>query len=392
MDVLNTLFPDTGRARFLEQYWLGDQMLLEHAALERFAPLFDTPMLESASALLRAHGHQLTATVRDTNAAVRHIYGLDPGQANNLYEAGATVTADRVERTVPLLSDWCHRLLEDLGVLPRFLVCTSFMARTGGGSPLHFDSKDIFVIHIAGIKRWRIAPNTMFEYPIKNLWPWGAQSKRTHLREQLPDTTEVELRPGSVLFLPRNYWHATQVVDDCLAFTVGVHRPAWLDVVKTMLHAHLIQDPIWRKSIGSAWGTQNQRNSEKQTFDALTQSLAQAVENLDFDAFIDQQQTFMPWHSLCRVPSVSATLDTTDGESYLRIEDPVLELSTELDIDDEFIGLFDWILEQSEFTPAEAVSHSCGLPAQAVSSAIQMLLQSRVLQLGRAELGEPVRL
>ena len=57
----------------------------------------------------------------------------------------------------------------------------------------------------------------------------------------------VVLSPGSVLFVPRGYWHATESDEETLALNFTFGQPSWADVVLAALRTKLLADPQWRE-------------------------------------------------------------------------------------------------------------------------------------------------
>ena len=63
----------------------------------------------------------------------------------------------------------------------------------------------------------------------------------------MPDDAEsFVLRRGSVLFVPRGYWHATQSDEDTLALNFTFGQPTWADVLLTALRTRVLKDASWR--------------------------------------------------------------------------------------------------------------------------------------------------
>jgi hypothetical protein len=60
------------------------------------------------------------------------------------------------------------------------------------------------------------------------------------------------MRPGSVLFLPRGYWHFTTAGEDSLSISIAVDTPPALRCLLDQLKCLLLQDPRWRRPLGGA--------------------------------------------------------------------------------------------------------------------------------------------
>jgi len=100
-------------------------------------------------------------------------------------------------------------------------------ASDGGGVGPHFDSYDVFLIQVAGRRRWRI----------------GAQ-KDAVLRDDVPlkvianfkPEEEFVLEPGDMLYLPPGWAHdGVAVGGDCMTCSVGFRSPWRLDLARELL-------------------------------------------------------------------------------------------------------------------------------------------------------------
>ncbi len=100
-------------------------------------------------------------------------------------------------------------------------------ASDGGGVGPHFDSYDVFLIQVAGRRRWRI----------------GAQTDAV-LRDDVPlkiianfrPEQEFVLEPGDMLYLPPGWAHdGVAVGGDCMTCSVGFRSPWRLDLARDLL-------------------------------------------------------------------------------------------------------------------------------------------------------------
>jgi hypothetical protein len=103
---------------------------------------------------------------------------------------------------------------------------------TPGDSPgftPHYDTHEVFVLQIAGNKRWRL-----FE-PALTL-PHRSQAF-TPLGYVLPSPIlELELEPGDLLYLPRGYVHAAEALrGHSVHVTIGVTVYTWVDLIAELV-------------------------------------------------------------------------------------------------------------------------------------------------------------
>jgi 50S ribosomal protein L16 3-hydroxylase len=67
------------------------------------------------------------------------------------------------------------------------------------------------------------------------------------LPAELAEAEEVWLRPGSVLFLPRGYWHQTRARAGSLSLNFTFDQPCWADVVLPEIRRALLREERWRE-------------------------------------------------------------------------------------------------------------------------------------------------
>jgi ribosomal protein L16 Arg81 hydroxylase len=140
------------------------------------------------------------------------------------YAKGATIALTSLDRHWKPLSDLCLTLEEQLdhGVKTNIYLTAAHTT----GFPPHYDTHDILVLQIAGRKLWRIHEPTV-------RLPDVSQPCEPMSFSPGPRLTEVELRAGDLLYLPRGYGHAATTSDSHSAHvTVGIHVYTWAGVLK----------------------------------------------------------------------------------------------------------------------------------------------------------------
>lgn len=89
-------------------------------------------------------------------------------------------------------------------------------APPGGGVGPHFDSYDVFLLQLAGTRRWRVSQQrdlTLVEgAPLKLLKRFRAEQ-------------EWRLAPGDMLYLPPRIAHDGIAVDECITASIGFRAP-----------------------------------------------------------------------------------------------------------------------------------------------------------------------
>lgn len=282
-DPLAELFPQASRQGVLLDRWSEGRFLVEHGGPkgleERIAARFptlrelaefrpDLPVsvygfLDAGKAAGSAGGA----------AGVQPLYtfpGKTVREAVPLYEAGYTVICWRIREHLPEAIERGSAILQALG-LPHqpmaarglgepwskaslFVVSLVYTpADCTSGLGVHYDMFDSIVVHLRGRKRWRVGRHPHLEYPVYNeesaaQLDYPPSLPRLSARpDLLGELEDVEMRPGSVMLLPRGTYHTTQV-DDEASLSIGYHfaLPTWSDVVLAALERSLTRDPLMR--------------------------------------------------------------------------------------------------------------------------------------------------
>ena len=115
----------------------------------------------------------------------------------------------------------------------------------------HYDVHDVFVLQVAGTKRWRVRP-PVHPSPLRDQ-PWTDHREAIARAAQTTPELEVELAPGDTLYLPRGWLHsATALGEVSTHLTMGVHtwsRRHLLEQLLAQAMAVLADDPELRGSL-----------------------------------------------------------------------------------------------------------------------------------------------
>jgi len=109
----------------------------------------------------------------------------------------------------------------------------------------------VFVLQVAGTKRWRVRP-PVHPSPLRDQ-PWTDHREAIARAAQTTPELEVELAPGDTLYLPRGWLHsATALGEVSTHLTMGVHtwsRRHLLEQLLAQAMAVLADDPELRGSL-----------------------------------------------------------------------------------------------------------------------------------------------
>lgn len=139
---------------------------------------------------------------------------LHPTELHARLTEGASLVIDAVDELHPPIGRAAMELEQWLRTGVQANLYASFTSREGFG--VHWDDHDVVVMQIDGAKRWKLYGPTRT----------APMYKDTAEPEPPPEepTTELVLRPGDVLYLPRGWWHsvAASEGEHSLHLTFGI--------------------------------------------------------------------------------------------------------------------------------------------------------------------------
>jgi hypothetical protein len=227
---------------FAERVWGQDASLSTREQLAQgFSDLFD---LDAVDHLVSRQGLRTpflrVAKNGQTYAAARFTRGggvgatiddqIDDAALARLFADGATIVLQALHRTHAPIVDFAHALAADLGHPVQ--VNAYVTPPQAQGFSDHYDVHDVFVLQVAGGKRWFIR-QPVLRHPTRDQ-PWTDRRGAVEQAAQREPLLDVVLRPGDALYLPAGYLHAAQALGETSAhLTVGVH---------TWTRAHLLAE------------------------------------------------------------------------------------------------------------------------------------------------------
>jgi hypothetical protein len=158
---------------------------------------------------------------------------------------GATLVLQALHRSWPPLVDFGSRLAGELGH-PVQINAYITPPQNRGFAP-HYDVHDVFVLQVAGRKRWTIH-EPVVAAPLDNQ-PWEQFRAEVTARAAQPPVMDPVLEPGDALYLPRGTVHSALALGEtAIHLTVGVHPVSRYQLVRHLLE--LAQDdPRLRTSL-----------------------------------------------------------------------------------------------------------------------------------------------
>jgi lysine-specific demethylase/histidyl-hydroxylase NO66 len=229
---------DVSRTTFEAEHWDSTPLLTRAADLPcGFDDLLSPADVDSIVAerglrspffRLVRDAEPVTGVTRKATAGNVTVSDLsDPDAVSRRHGEGATLVLQSLHRCWPPVVRFCRELATELGHPTQ---CNAYVTPAGNarGFAFHHDTHDVFVLQVAGRKRWAV------HEPVVAL-PTTGQSRAG--AELVPDRQQplldTELLPGDALYLPRGYVHAAQTTDSAsVHLTIGVLAVTWYDVLR----------------------------------------------------------------------------------------------------------------------------------------------------------------
>jgi cupin superfamily protein len=236
------------------------------------------------------------------------------------FAAGATIVLQALHLNHLPLVLFCRELEARLG--DPVQANAYFTPRAAQGLPVHHDTHDVFVLQVAGEKRWLVY-EPVLELPLKD------QRYSPELGEPGEPVLDLTLRPGDTLYLPRGWLHEALTSDsDSLHLTIGLTAYTARDAVRAAL-AEAEADVELRRAVPDDGGldadlleTVRERLDPELIASRRRERFVQTRRPI-LDGQLDQLRrlgALVASTPLERRPSVIADLRAEDGEVVLVFE------------------------------------------------------------------------
>lgn len=245
-----------GAEDFAARHWGRRPLLIQSANPGAFADLLD---LDGVDELLSRRGLRtpFVRLARDGEVIGSSAFtgpggvGAEIGdqvrddKVADLFSRGATVVLQALHRTWSPVVELATALGAELGhPVQANAYVTPPESR---GFSAHYDVHDVFVLQIAGSKRWQVhAP--VHPDPLRTQ-PWNGHAAAVRERSREEPAFEAVLEPGDALYLPRGWLHAATALGGVSAhLTVGVHVVTGYAIVEALV-ATVARDPRLRATL-----------------------------------------------------------------------------------------------------------------------------------------------
>jgi ribosomal protein L16 Arg81 hydroxylase len=166
---------------------------------------------------------------------------VDPLRAARLFAEGATLIFQHLQARVPALAELCASLSRTLS--SRMQANIYYTPPRAQGFKPHWDTHDVFVLQVAGSKRW-----TIFDTRI----PLPLLGQKFEAERDKPGevTREFELKAGDMVYVPRGLMHAARSTDEAsLHVTTGLMAYTWADFFLQAVAAAGLADASLRENL-----------------------------------------------------------------------------------------------------------------------------------------------
>jgi 50S ribosomal protein L16 3-hydroxylase len=250
--ILSALTTPKSKSEFMECY-KANKVFVVHDLKNSIQQILDLPFLQSLDGLLNCWPHKVEAHLPNITDEANAVE-ISTADAKTMFENGMGLLFNDANTISPVLTDLLNNLRREMGfsalTYGRNLI---YATKANKGTAPHFDQNINFVIQIHGTKKWWLAPNTNVDAPLTRYTmglsmdaELAGYATGTMPTEMPSDATEYILKPGSMLFVPRGYWHSTEAVTDAMSLNFTFSAPTWIDLFSAALRSRLSQIPQWR--------------------------------------------------------------------------------------------------------------------------------------------------
>jgi bifunctional lysine-specific demethylase and histidyl-hydroxylase NO66 len=169
---------------------------------------------------------------------------VDPGRVLDLFQDGATIVLQGMQRWWAPATRFCRDLELSLG---HPVQANAYLTPPGAaGLAPHHDTHDVFVLQVAGTKHWVVR-----EPAVDTPLPRHTSEHEVAAAQQV--LFAVDMGPGDALYLPRGYVHSAAAQQGVsLHLTLGVLATTAHDVVRELVDL-AGDDVAFRRSLPAGW-------------------------------------------------------------------------------------------------------------------------------------------
>jgi hypothetical protein len=166
----------------------------------------------------------------------------DPAKVAVFLATGASLIARDAQELTPRMADVSAMLGRTFAAAIGANLYCSFKGVQAFGT--HYDLHDVFALQVEGEKVWRLYENRA-ENPV-DFPPDTPETRRWLEQSRGRLMTEVRMRPGDVLYLPRGWYHDALAQDGASLHVTFSVTPLYGRIIFSRLELAAMQDPAFR--------------------------------------------------------------------------------------------------------------------------------------------------
>jgi lysine-specific demethylase/histidyl-hydroxylase NO66 len=151
------------------------------------------------------------------------------------FSQGATIVLQALHRYWRPLTYFCREL--EIALTHPVQTNVYLTPPSARGLDVHYDTHDVFVLQISGIKHWQVWGRAV-EQPLSH------QRRKGKISPPGAAEIDVELKSGDSLYVPRGVLHAAETVaHESAHMTIGILALTWMDIVKLVVRR--AEEEVW---------------------------------------------------------------------------------------------------------------------------------------------------
>src|SRR5215469_7885713 len=277
---LDWLIHPTSKKTFFEEYFEKQTLVVKRGQADYFEELLSLDEIDRVITTIDRSTDEiiLKNASREVSEEDYTVDGIiDVAKLYQLFGEGSTITLAFLDTVLPQLARFC-RSLEGEFTCP--FQANIYLTPPGAqGARVHYDTHDVFVLQVAGSKKW-----TIYGTPVE--LPLAGQDFDAKIHDVGKPTFEFELEAGDVAYIPRGVGHDARSTDTVsLHITAGILRFTWTDLLLEFVASASLRDAAFRKSLPPGFARAGfDRTQARETVRELLRRVAASG---DFDAALD---------------------------------------------------------------------------------------------------------
>ena len=385
-----------GAERFFAEYE-GKRPLHLKGAADKFAAVMTWAKLNDLLGMATIWSHASLQLMLDKEAIPHARYctsaiGRDGGQVlrpesdkvRSFLKRGATLVANDIDHLSAGLTAFSEAMEQALGGKVQGNLYLS--SRRRQGFPAHYDTHDVFAVHLEGTKTWHIYEGRGIDpiaHPLFKTLP-----REHHEQAKGAKLMDVHMEPGDLLYLPRGQYHdALADEGGAVHIAFGVTYPIGMDIM-SLLFDQVVALPEFRANLPRPDRPDAERELAAhlgRLADGIARVLGETKTTQQIKAL--QQSFHYPRHHY----DLPDPLSSTDDDRYrvhakgvrLVQQGGRFGLITEgsraaTEVPGAVSGMVGWVLERPEFSVAELAA---AFPGRQTSEREQLLRDLRAMLL-----------